>query len=320
MKILVTGAAGFIGSHLVEHLLAAGHQVVGLDNFDPYYPATIKWANLKAALDHPAFQLVEADIRAATTVQDLFAQGDFNGVIHLAAKAGVRPSIEQTLDYVGVNVDGTAVLLEAARHHGVKRFLFASSSSVYGNQVKVPFAETDDVGFPISPYAATKRAGELLCHTYHHLFGLEIACMRFFTVYGPRQRPDLAIHKFTHLGLMQQPIQIYGDGSTRRDYTYVDDIVAGILALLLLPQLGFEIVNIGNGQPVDLLDMVAAVEKALGRPVEKQFTGMQPGDVDQTYADVRKAKQLCGYQPSTTLEQGVARFLAWYQQQEGSNH
>jgi UDP-glucuronate 4-epimerase len=312
MSILVTGSAGFIGSHVCERLLESGQTVVGLDNYDPYYSIEIKNKNTAVCTRHPNFQFVEGDIRDTALVERLFQEHTFSVVIHLAAKAGVRPSLLQPLEYVDVNLRGTTNLLEAAQKTGVKRFLFASSSSVYGNQDKVPFSETDDVGFPISPYAATKRSGELICHSYHHLYQMEIACLRFFTVYGPRQRPDLAIHKFTHLALENLEIPIYGDGKTRRDYTYIDDIVDGIQALVNTPQLDFQLFNLGNGHPVHLLDMVDALEHALDKKLELNFIDKQPGDVDQTHADVRKASAYFDYQPKVSLREGVKRFVEWY--------
>jgi len=313
MTILVTGAAGFIGSHVCERLLTTGEQVIGVDNFDPFYDPEVKKNNLSNSFQSDRFQLVSGDIRDQAMISALFQKHTPEAVIHLAAKTGVRPSIEQAAEYVAVNLQGTLHLLEAARTSGTRRFLFASSSSVYGNQKKTPFSETDDVGAPISPYAATKQSGELLCHTYHHLYGLETACMRFFTVYGPRQRPDLAIHKFTHHALAGKPVQLFGDGLTRRDYTFIDDIVDGVEQLLYLPDLHYDIFNLGNGQPVALIQMVEALEKALRRPLEKQYTSMQPGDVDQTYADISKAAARFGYRPKISLEEGVRQFLAWHE-------
>ncbi|MBK8555128.1 MAG: GDP-mannose 4,6-dehydratase [Lewinellaceae bacterium] len=313
MRVLVTGAAGFIGSQLCERLLQEGHTLLGLDNFDPFYDPIIKKDNIKNLLTQGDIQFVAGDIRDRELVQQIFTDFQPEVVVHLAAKAGVRPSIDSPEAYTAVNLGGTTTLLEAAHQTGVRRFLFASSSSVYGNQQKTPVSETDGVGFPISPYAATKRSGELLCHVYHHLYSMEIACLRFFTVYGPRQRPDLAIHKFTHLALHNKPIPIYGNGRTRRDYTYIDDILDGISGLLFMPELGYEIVNIGNGNPVHLLDMVEALEQVLNQKIKLEFTGMQAGDVEQTFADIRKANQLFGYQPKVSLAEGVAKFVAWYQ-------
>jgi len=311
MTVLITGAAGFIGSHLAEKLLRDGHRVLGIDNFDPFYDTAIKRQNAEILASYQGFSLLEADIRDRAAVNSLMAQHP-NVVVHLAAKAGVRPSIEQPLEYVDVNLMGTTQLLDSMKEHGIKRMLFASSSSVYGNQVKVPFSESDDVGFPISPYAATKRSGELLCHAYHHLYAMDIACMRFFTVYGPRQRPDLAIRKFTDLAIRNQPIPLFGDGSSRRDYTFVDDITDGIRALLEKHLSGYGIFNLGCGSPVTLLEMVEAIEKALGRKIQIEWLPKQPGDVDQTHADVQKAFEAFGYEPKTDLETGVKRFVEWY--------
>jgi len=312
MTILVTGGAGFIGSHLCKHLLANGHRVICLDNFDNFYDPSIKEQNIAASLGKSLFDLVRGDIRDQVVLKNIFQENTVDCVVHLAAKAGVRPSIQQPLDYMDVNVNGTVTLLEAMQQAGVRRFIFGSSSSIYGNQTKIPFSETDDVSQPISPYAASKHSGELLCHVYHHLYGMEVACLRFFTVYGPRQRPDLAIHKFTQLALSGQPIPLYGDGGTRRDYTFVADIVRGIEQVVEMPGLGYEIINLGGGQPVTLFEMVKAVEQALGQPLEINFLEKQPGDVEQTHADIRKANALFGYQPSISLLEGVRRFVEWY--------
>lgn len=316
MKILVTGGAGFIGSHLCEALLHDGHDVICLDNFDPYYDPAIKRQNLSNALSFRQFHLETGDVRNRALLRQIFARRRIDAVVHLAAKAGVRPSILYPSEYLNVNVHGTLQLLEAMAQARVPRLLFASSSSVYGNQIKVPFAETDDVSQPISPYAATKRSGELLAYTYHHLHGMEVACLRLFTVYGPRQRPDLAIHKFAQMALQQHPIPIYGDGRTRRDYTYVSDVVQGIRLLLRHTGLKYEVFNLGGGAPVTLLDMVNALETALGRPLEVQFLPKQAGDVEQTFADISKARQFFGYQPAVPLAEGVRQFTSWFYRQE----
>ncbi len=309
MKALVTGAAGFIGSHLVDRLLKDGWSVVGVDNFDEFYAPQVKRHNLAGALTNPRFQLIEADIRNEQAMAKAVTP-DLDVVIHLAARAGVRPSIEQPLLYHDVNVNGTVVVLEAVRRCGIRKFIFASSSSVYGNNQKVPFSETDNVDFPISPYAATKKAGELICHTYHHLYGIAINCLRFFTVYGPRQRPDLAIHKFARLIEEGRPIPIYGDGSMMRDFTYIDDIISGVLAAMDRCT-GYEIYNLGESRPVSVTDLVAEIEKALGRKATLQRLPLQPGDVNRTYADVAKAQAQLGYCPSTHIATGLARFVAW---------
>ncbi len=312
MKYLVTGGAGFIGSHLIERLLSEGGEVVALDNFDPFYDEALKWENVSLLAENERFAFLQGDLRDSALLEKIFQHHRIDAVVHLAAKAGVRPSIAEPEAYFDVNVRGTLTLLEAMQRNGVKRLMFASSSSVYGNQTKIPFAETDDVSRPISPYAASKCAGELLAHSWHHLHGLDVACVRFFTVYGPRQRPDLAIRKFTELALADQPIPLYGDGSSRRDYTFVTDIVDGIVRLLAVPKWGYEIFNLGNGSPVTLLDMVRALEKKLGKPLKINFLEKQPGDVEQTHADIRKAAEWCGYQPEVSLDEGVAQFVEWF--------
>lgn len=310
--ILVTGAAGFIGSSLCETLLGAGHRVTGVDSFDTFYSPAVKRKNISECCPDGNFRIIEADIRNQTAMNEAMAGVD--AVVHLAARAGVRPSIEQPLLYNDVNVNGTCVLLETARKHGVGRFIFASSSSVYGNNRKVPFSESDNVDFPISPYAATKKAGELLCHTYHHLFGMDITCLRFFTVYGPRQRPDLAIHKFARLIEAGEPIPMFGDGSMRRDYTYIDDIVAGTVAALERCG-GYHIYNLGNAHPISLSELVAALEAALGRKARIKQLPAQPGDVERTYADVTRAGQDLGYAPAMNFSQGLGRFIEWLRRQ-----
>lgn len=312
MTILVTGGAGFIGSHLCESLLRDGYRVVALDNFDPFYDPAIKRENLLELSHRQNFFFQEGDLRDRSLLRQIFTHHAVNAVIHLAAKAGVRPSIQQPGEYVDVNVNGTLQLMEAMAETKVPRLLFASSSSVYGNQEKTPFSESDDVSHPISPYAATKRTGELMAYTYHHLYGIDVACLRLFTVYGPRQRPDLAIHKFAHLALEKKPIPLYGDGSTRRDYTFVSDIVQGIRKVLAQPKIGYDIFNLGGGAPVTLLDMVHALEHALGRSLDIQYLDKQPGDVDQTFADITKARTRLGYQPVVSLKEGVAQFAEWF--------
>jgi len=310
LKVLVTGAAGFIGSHLTERLIARGDEVVGLDNFDTFYDPHVKRANIEPALAGGRFELVEGDIRDGACVEGILAGGDIDVIVHLAAKAGVRPSIDDPVGYVDVNINGTVVMLEAARKAGTKRFVFASSSSVYGNNRKVPFAETDNVDYPISPYAATKKAGELICHTYSHLYGIGMTCLRFFTVYGPRQRPDLAIHKFARLILAGKPIPVFGDGSMRRDFTYIDDILDGVVAAMDRRG-GYEIYNLGESRPVRLDVLIAEIEKALGAKAVIDRKPMQPGDVIQTYADVSKARRDLGYDPHTDIATGLARFVRW---------
>ena len=309
MKVLITGAAGFIGSHLCQRLLADGWAVVGVDNFDDFYDPQIKRRNISDCLKNKNFQLVEADIRDGEAM-DKAAGEDVRIIVHLAAMAGVRPSIAQPLLYADVNVNGTIALLESAKKHRIDKFIFGSSSSVYGNNEKVPFSEDDNVDFPISPYAATKKAGELFCHTYHHLFGISITCLRFFTVYGPRQRPDLAIHKFAGLIEQDKPIPVYGDGSMMRDFTYVDDIVNGIVAAMSRCD-GFNIYNLGESEPITVNDLITEIEKALGKKAVRQYLPLQPGDVQRTYADITKAAKELAYKPSTAIRAGLEQFAAW---------
>jgi len=310
-SILVTGGAGFIGSHLVEALLRDGRDVVVLDNFDSFYDPAVKRRNLAGFAGRPGFTLVEGDIRDEKRVEAVFGSHPIGVVVHLAARAGVRPSIEQPLLYSDVNLNGTVVLLEACRRHNVGKFVFGSSSSVYGNNPKVPFAEKDDVERPISPYAATKRAGELLCATYHALYRLNVFCLRFFTVYGPHQRPEMAIHKFTRFIDRGLPLPRFGDGSTQRDYTYVSDIVAGVLRAIERVQ-GYEIINLGGSRTTRLTDLIALLETRLGRKAIVEGQPDQPGDVLATWADVDKAHRLLGYDPKVTIEDGLTRFVEWY--------
>ncbi len=307
---LVTGAAGFIGSHLVETLLEEGHRVVGLDNFDHFYDPEVKRRNVERALAFPRFRLVEGDIRDLELVEGLLADERISTVVHLAARAGVRPSIEQPMLYTSVNLDGTSSILEAMRRRGVSRLLFASSSSVYGNNESLPFRETDNVDHPISPYAATKKAGELLCHTYHHLFGIDVACLRFFTVYGPRQRPEMAIHKFTRMMAAGEEIPMYGDGSSARDYTYIDDIVQGILAIDR-NFTGYRIINLGESETTTLARLIELIADELGVTPRIDAMPLQPGDVRITYADIDAARAL-GYAPVTRIEEGIGKFVRWY--------
>ncbi|MEM9595112.1 MAG: NAD-dependent epimerase/dehydratase family protein [Acidobacteriota bacterium] len=316
--ILITGGAGFIGTHLTRRLLDRGERITVLDDFNDYYDPARKRRNVAPFADHPDHRLVEGDIRDAELVDRLFrgedsgGWGGFDGVVHLAARAGVRPSLAEPILYEDVNCIGTLRLLEAARRHGPKNFVFGSSSSVYGINEKVPFAEDDSVEQPISPYATTKRAGELLCFNYHHLYGLRISCLRFFTVYGPGQRPEMAIHKFTDLLTRGETIPLYGDGGTRRDYTYVDDIVDGIVAAYDLAP-GFEIFNLGGAETTRLGDLVEWLAAELAVEPRIEYLPDQPGDVPITYADVRKAGRLLGYSPRVPIREGLRRFVAWYQ-------
>jgi UDP-glucuronate 4-epimerase len=310
--ILVTGGAGFIGSHLTHRLLGRGDRVTVLDDFNDFYDPRRKRANVAELLGRDDYRLVEGDIRDASLVERLFSAGRFDAVVHLAARAGVRPSLREPVLYEEVNCIGTLHLLEAARRHGPEVFVFGSSSSVYGINEKVPFAEADAVDRPISPYATTKRTGELLCFNYHHLYGLRTSCLRFFTVYGPAQRPEMAIHKFTDLMARGRPVTLYGDGSSRRDYTYIDDIVDGIEVVLDLAP-GFEILNLGGAETTALGDLVQWIAEALEVTPAIEYLADQPGDVPITYADVSKAQRLLGYSPKVPIRDGVRRFVDWYQ-------
>jgi len=314
--VLVTGAAGFIGSHLSETLLKQGRDVVGYDNFDPFYDRDIKEGNLTALRAHDRFTLVEGDIRDREKLANTFREFGITEVVHLAALAGVRPSIAEPYRYQEVNVAGTSAILECIRDFGVDNFVFASSSSVYGENEKVPFAESDRVYHPISPYAATKKAGELICHTYHHLYGFPVTCLRFFTVYGPRQRPDLAIAKFTKLIDNDIPIPFFGDGSTRRDYTYVDDIIQGVVAALE-KRSPYAIFNLGESETTTLVELVQAIESALGKEAIIDRQPSQPGDVPITYADISLARAELGYQPTTKIAEGIPRYVEWYRGRGG---
>jgi UDP-glucuronate 4-epimerase len=313
--VLVTGGAGFIGSHLVRRLLERGDRVTVLDDFNDYYDPKLKRTNVAATLSHPDYRLVEGDIRDAELVDRLFGDSGFGSVIHLAARAGVRPSLAEPILYEDVNCIGTLRLLEAARRYGPKNFVFGSSSSVYGINEKVPFAETDPVDQPISPYATTKRAGELLCFNYSHLYDFRCSCLRFFTVYGPGQRPEMAIHKFTRMLAEGRAIPMYGDGSTRRDYTWVEDIVDGILAAHdLAPR--FEIFNLGGAETTRLDELIAWIAEDLGVEPRIERLGDQPGDVPITYADVTKAERMLGYGPKVPIREGIRRFVDWYREHD----
>ena len=312
-SILITVAAGFIGSHLSEAFLARGDHVIGVDNFDPFYPRELKERNLSAIRQHDGFTFIEADCADVHGIERAFQQ-PVDAIVHLAARAGVRPSIADPLGYTRANIVATQVMLEAAHRHGVNRFVFGSSSSVYGNNEKVPFSEDDAVDRPISPYAATKRACELICHTYHHLYDMSVLCLRFFTVYGPRQRPDLAIRKFTRLLLEGEPIPFYGDGTSERDYTWIDDIIQGVVAATDRTRSSpgeFEIINLGESRTTSLERLVDLIAGAAGIEPKLQRLPMQPGDVNRTFADVSKARNLLGYRPTTPVEDGIPRFVEW---------
>lgn len=311
--ILVTGGAGFIGSHLVDRFLADGAaRVTVVDNFNDFYDPAIKRANIAAHLERDDFELVEADITDSRSMNELFARTRFDCVVHLAARAGVRPSLADPLAYEDTNVRGTFTLLEAARLNNTPKFIFGSSSSVYGVNGKIPFSEDDPIANPISPYAVTKIAGEAGCHVYSHVHGMRVVCLRLFTVYGARQRPDLAIHKFAKLISEGKPVPIFGDGTTRRDYTYIDDIVSGILGAIKYDQSQFEIINLGESQTVELRRLVELIENALGKHAIIEHQPEQPGDVPVTYADISKARRLLGYNPQTNIEAGIAKLVAWF--------
>jgi UDP-glucuronate 4-epimerase len=312
MRVLVTGGAGFIGSHLVQKLLACGHQVVILDDFNDFYDPQIKHGNIADfAADVVVYHM---DLRDGDSVRNLFDREKIDVIMHLAARAGVRPSIQQPRLYYDTNVTGTLHLLEAARVTGVERFVFASSSSVYGASKTIPFSENEHLTQTLSPYAATKVAGEFLCSTYSHLYNLRIVALRYFTVYGPRQRPDLAIHQFTRRIYAGQPIDQFGDGTTRRDYTYIDDVIHGTVAALQYEGPLFEIFNLGESDTIQLKDLIAAIENALGKKAKINRLPEQPGDMPLTCADISKARKLLGYKPTTRLGEGLPRFIDWFLQ------
>src|SRR5437667_7988951 len=310
MRILVTGDAGFIGSHLAEKLLAAGHEVVVLDDFNDFYDPQIKQANIAGFASEVA--VCHIDLRDAESVRSLFRREKLDAIVHLAARAGVRPSIQQPRLYYDTNVIGTLHLLEAARVTGVERFVFASSSSVYGVSKRIPFSEDEHLTQTLSPYAATKIAGEFLCSTYSHLYNLRVVALRYFTVYGPRQRPDLAIHQFTRRIYSGQPIDQFADGSTRRDYTYIDDVIQGTMAALQYEGSLFDIFNLGENDTIQLKDLIAAIEKALGKKAKINQLPEQPGDMPLTCADISKARKLLAYKPTTRLSDGLPRFIEWF--------
>jgi UDP-glucuronate 4-epimerase len=314
MKFLVTGGAGFIGSHVCERLLLSGHAVWALDDLNSFYDPQLKRRNINTlqSLARP-FEFVHGDLTDRGTVDELMGSVSFDQVIHLAARAGVRPSLEEPALYQRVNVEGTVNLLEAARLRKVRKFILASSSSVYGVNSKMPFAESDPIFSAISPYAASKLACEALGHVYHHVYGLDVVALRFFTVYGPRQRPDLAIHKFARLIHAGKPIPVFGDGSTARDYTFISDILEGIIACTER-EFGFEIFNLGESQTVTLNRLIELIEKAMGQKAVIDRRPLQPGDVPLTYADVSKARQKLGYQPHVKIEDGIPLFVQWFKQ------
>lgn len=310
-SVFITGVAGFIGSHVALALLRRGDAVFGLDNFDPFYDRSIKERNLAPLREFPGFRFLEGDIRDAAALSRWGAGESPRALIHLAAKAGVLPSLADPAGYADVNVMGTVRVLSFARDRSIPRVLFASSSSVYGGNEKIPFAEDDFVDRPVSPYAATKKAGELLCHTWTHLYGMDIVALRLFTVYGPGQRPEMAIHKFTRRLFEGREIEIYGDGTTRRDYTYIDDIVSGVVGALSAPR-GYRVYNLGESATLSLADLVALLERATGIRAKRKVLPPQPGDVPVTFADISRARAEIGYAPKTDVEEGVKRFVQWY--------
>jgi UDP-glucuronate 4-epimerase len=312
MKIIVTGGAGFIGSHLVDRLLADGNDVIVVDNFDPFYDRAAKEANVASALNNPRCRLVELDIRDAARAQALVSENHPEAIVHLAARAGVRPSIADPRGYADVNVLGTVVWLEAASKLLPRpRFIYATSSSVYGDRGEGPFRETDTVDLPVSPYAASKKACELFAHTFHHLHGLPVTGLRFFTAFGPRNRPDLAVAIFTRLIDQGQSVPMFGDGTTRRDYTYVGDLVDGIVRAIERCS-SHHLYNLGHSQPIALREMIETIARALGKPAKIESLPPQPGDVRQTYAAIDRARLELGYEPSTQFEEGIKRYIAWY--------
>ncbi len=313
-SILVTGGAGFIGSHLAERLLAGGRRVLVLDNFDPFYDPAVKRRNIAAASREPGYRLVEGDIRDRDLLDRVLGSEAFDAVVHLAARAGVRPSIEDPETYTSVNLAGTTCLLEACRRRRVGAFLFGSSSSVYGNNGKVPFAESDPVDRPVSPYAATKKAGELLCYTFHHLTGTPVSCLRFFTVYGPRQRPEMAIHKFARILSAGGEIEQFGDGSTSRDYTFVSDIVEGIVRALERTRT-YHVWNLGGSRATTLRELVEKVARGLAVAPRVKVLPTQPGDVERTWADVSLARAELGWEPQVDLDRGIETFLEWFRRE-----
>lgn len=312
-RILITGGAGFIGSHLAGRLLIEGGWNVSIvDDLNDFYSPAIKLKNLDLLREKGDIQFFKGDIRDRNSLRPVFDENGFDVIVHLAARAGVRPSLLEPLLYTETNINGTVNLLEFAREYNIKQFVFGSSSSVYGENEKTPFAETDPIFQPISPYAATKAAGELLCHTYSHLFGIRTVCLRFFTVYGERQRPDLAIHKFSRLIWEGKPIQVFGDGSTRRDYTYIDDIIQGVRAAIEYSASINEVINLGESETTELSRLIELLEKGLGKKAVIDRQPLQPGDVPITFADITKARDLLNYDPTTKLEEGIPKFVEWF--------
>lgn len=313
MFYLVTGGAGFIGSHLIERLLSENHNICCLDNFNDYYSPTIKWRNIEEVSKHPNFKLIEGDILDEALLENISQNHPFDGIVHLAARAGVRPSVLQPKLYEEVNVRGTLNLLELAKQYQIKKFIMASSSSVYGNNSKVPFSESDPVDNPISPYAATKKACELIGYTYSGLYNISVTCLRFFTVYGPRQRPDMAIHKFTKLIAAGEEIPVYGDGKAKRDFTFISDIINGVVRSIERCH-GYNIYNLGESQVVPLMELIRLIEKNLGMKAKIKWLPPQPGDVPITYADITKAKKELDYHPEVDITDGITGFIKWFKE------
>lgn len=311
MNFLVTGGAGFIGSHLINKLISEpGNFIVCLDNFDEFYNPEIKRKNVSSFLNKKNFNLVEGDIRDRNIVESIFEKDKIDVVVHLAARAGVRPSLKLPALYFDVNVNGTINILEVMRENNCNKMVFASSSSVYGNNTKIPFSEDDNVDYPISPYAASKKAGELVCHTFNHLYGFDISCLRFFTVYGPGQRPEMAIHQFAKNIMDGKPINVFGDGSTKRDYTFIDDIIQGVTASINNLG-GYHIYNLGESKTIELIELIKLIEKHIGKKAILNYQPEQPGDVKLTFSDVTKAKNELSYNPSTTMDEGIKKFVDW---------
>ena len=312
--ILVTGGAGFIGSHLCDRLLKLGHKVVCVDNLNPYYSPKRKIKNIQHNFDNKKFYFVILDIQKKDQLEQVFQKHKITKIVHLAARAGVRPSIEKPLWYNNTNISGTLNILELAKQYGCKNFIFASSSSVYGKNKKIPFHEDDAVDRPISPYAASKKTGELFCYTYSHLFGINMTCLRFFTVYGPRGRPDMIPFMFTHKIDKSQQVPVFGDGTSRRDYTYISDIIDGIIAALEKPR-KFEIINLGNNKPIELKYFITIIEKLLNKKAKMQRLPFPAGDVPITFADITKAKRLLKYAPKIKIEEGMKKTVEWYKKE-----
>ena len=315
--ILVTGGAGFIGSHLVDRLLPTGCRVVVIDNFNDFYDPEIKRSNISSHLEQSNYRLFDIDIRNDLEIDEVFKSEPIDTVVHLAAMAGVRPSIADPVLYNEVNLLGTLNILEACRSAEVPRLVFASSSSVYGNNEKIPFHEDDPVDHPISPYASTKKSGELMVHTYHHLFGIGAVCLRFFTVYGPRQRPEMAIHLFTDRIFRGEAVDMYGEGDSERDYTYIDDIIDGIMACLER-EFDYQVINLGRSDTVKLSELISMIEERLKKKAEINRLPMQPGDVNRTYADINRARELLGFEPKVSISEGLDKFVAWYLDRQGA--